>query len=139
MAQRLLRVLPDTHARGSPGRSICSRPGRSTTPRSLLSDEKSGKVEARVLPKAAEQTLAQLKAALARAVIAVDPDGDGRAAPRRPQATAGWCLGQENDGMASLWALLSASDAAGAFEWLTRLARGLGTDDPRGSTPAART
>ena len=34
--------------------------------------------------------------------------------------------------MASLWALLSAPDAAGAFEWLTRLARGLGTDDPRG-------
>ena len=34
--------------------------------------------------------------------------------------------------MASLWALLTATEAAGAFTWLTRLARGLGPDDPRG-------
>ena len=34
--------------------------------------------------------------------------------------------------MASLWALLTATQAAGAFSWLTRLARGLGPDDPRG-------
>ena len=33
--------------------------------------------------------------------------------------------------MASLWALLTATQAAGAFTWLTRLARGLGPDDPR--------
>ena len=33
--------------------------------------------------------------------------------------------------MASLWALLTATQAAGAFTWLTRLARGLGSDDPR--------
>jgi hypothetical protein len=33
--------------------------------------------------------------------------------------------------MASLWALLTSTDAAGAYAWLTRLARGLGTDDPR--------
>jgi hypothetical protein len=33
--------------------------------------------------------------------------------------------------MASLWALLTATQAAGAFTWLTRLARGLGADDPR--------
>ena len=97
----------------------------------VLSDEKAGEVEARVLPRAPEQTLAQLKAALARAVIAVDPDGavERHRAARKDRRV---CLGQENDGMASLWALLSAPEAAGAFEWLTRLARGLGTDDPRG-------
>ena len=33
--------------------------------------------------------------------------------------------------MASLWALLPATDAVSAFEWLSRLARGLGADDPR--------
>jgi hypothetical protein len=33
--------------------------------------------------------------------------------------------------MGSLWALLTASDAAGAYAWLSRLARGLGKDDPR--------
>ncbi|MDT0349601.1 HNH endonuclease signature motif containing protein [Pseudonocardia charpentierae] len=37
----------------------------------------------------------------------------------------------EADGMAALWALLTATEAAGAFTWLTRLARGLGSDDPR--------
>lgn len=34
--------------------------------------------------------------------------------------------------MASLWALLPAPDAHSAYEWLTRLARGLGAGDPRG-------
>ncbi len=34
--------------------------------------------------------------------------------------------------MASLWALLPAPDAISAFEWLTRLARGIGAEDPRG-------
>jgi hypothetical protein len=33
--------------------------------------------------------------------------------------------------MASLWALLPAPDAVSAFEWLSRLARGMGADDPR--------
>ena len=37
----------------------------------------------------------------------------------------------EPDGMGTLWAMLTATDAAGAFTWLTRLARGLGADDPR--------
>ena len=131
MAQRLLRVLPDTHALWESGQIDPLKARAIDDATVLLSDEKSGKVEARVLPKAAEQTLAQLKAALARAVIAVDPDGaaERHRAARKDRRV---CLGQENDGMASLWALLSASDAAGAFEWLTRLARGLGTDDPRG-------
>jgi len=39
--------------------------------------------------------------------------------------------------MASMWALLTAPQAVGAFTWLTRLARGLGPDDPR-STDARR-
>ena len=43
----------------------------------------------------------------------------------------------EADGMASLWALLTAPQAVGAFTWLTRLARALGPDDPR-STDARR-
>jgi hypothetical protein len=37
----------------------------------------------------------------------------------------------EPDGMGTLWAMLTATDAAGAFTWLTRLARGLGAEDPR--------
>src|SRR6185312_8408263 len=60
----------------------------------------------------------------------VDPDG---AADRHREARTDRRVHvqPEPDGMASLWALLTASDAAGAYAWLTRLARGLGKDDPR--------
>ena len=83
-----------------------------------------------MLGRAPEQSLAQLRAALARAVLAVDPDG---AAQRYREARRDRRVSvqPEPDGMGSLWALLTASDAAGAYQWLTRLARGLGKDDPR--------
>ena len=83
-----------------------------------------------MLPKAPEQTLAQLKAALARAIIAADPEGaeERHREARRDRRVV---VTAEPDGMGTLWAMLTATDAAGAFTWLTRLARGLGTDDPR--------
>jgi hypothetical protein len=49
----------------------------------ILSDAHAGEVEARVLPRAAGQTLSQLRAAVARAVLAVDPEA---AARRREEA-----------------------------------------------------
>lgn len=49
----------------------------------ILSDDDARQVEARILPKAGEQTTGQLRAALARAVIAVDPQA---AARRREEA-----------------------------------------------------
>jgi hypothetical protein len=87
-------------------------------------------VQDRVLPRAPEQTLAQLKASLARAVLAVDPDG-AEARHREARRDRRVVITPEADGMAALWALLTATEAAGAFTWLTRLARGLGADDPR--------
>ena len=60
---------------GSPGGSTPPRPARSTTPPWCCPTRSPGRSEARVLPRAPGQTLAQLKAALARAVIAVDPEG----------------------------------------------------------------
>jgi len=95
-----------------------------------LTAEHAALVEARVLPTAPSQTAAQLQAALKRAIIAVDPDG---AQERHEKARKGRrvALNPEEDGMASLWALLPAPDAIAAWEWLTRLARGLGADDPR--------
>lgn len=95
-----------------------------------LSAEHVPAVEARVLRRAPEQTLAQLKAALKRAVIAVYPAG---AAERHDTARAQRrvVINPEPDGMASMWALLSAPDALASYEWLTRLARGLGASDPR--------
>lgn len=96
-----------------------------------LSDEHAAAVQDRVLPRAPGQGLAALRAALARAVIAVDPHGaDERHRKARRDRRVG--VGKETEGMASLWALLAAPDAYAAHEWLTRLARGLGTDDPRG-------
>ncbi|WP_433558594.1 DUF222 domain-containing protein [Pseudonocardia xinjiangensis] len=96
-----------------------------------LSTEHARAVQHRVLARAPEQTLAQLKAALSRAVLAVDPNG-GAERHRRARRDRRVAVGAESDGMASLWALLSAPDARSAYQWLSRLARGIGTDDPRG-------
>jgi hypothetical protein len=95
-----------------------------------LSAEHAAAVEARVLPKAPSQTAAQLRAAVKRAIIAVDRAGaeQRHQAARKGRRVA---VNPEEDGMASLWALLPAPDAVAAFEWLTRLARGCGADDPR--------
>ena len=96
----------------------------------MLSRELARAVQDRVLARAPEQTLAQLKAALARAVIAADPDG-AESRHREARRDRRVVITPEAEGMASLWALLTATQAAGAFTWLTRLARGLGADDPR--------
>ncbi len=84
----------------------------------------------RVLPRAAQQTVAQLSASLKRAVIAVDPEG---ANERHAEATRKRrvVLNPDEDGMSTLWAYLSAPQAMTAYGWLTALARGLGKDDPR--------
>lgn len=97
-----------------------------------LSPEKAQAVQQRVLARASEQTPAQLRAALDRAVLSVDPDGAAER-HRRARRDRRVTVGDERDGMASLWALLAAPDARSAYQWLSRLARGIGTDDPRGT------
>ena len=87
-------------------------------------------MQARVVAEAPEQTLAQLRAALARALIAADPAGAAER-HRKARAQRRVRLAELDDGMASLWALLAAPDAVACYEWLTRLARSLGKDDPR--------
>jgi hypothetical protein len=88
-------------------------------------------VEARVLGRAPDQTLGRLRAALARAVIAVD----AAAAQVRHQRAVGdrrvelWAL---PDGMAALYAVLPAADAMACHAWLTALAeRSKGPGDAR--------
>lgn len=95
-----------------------------------LPDEIAVAVQDRVLPRAPRQTPAQLRAALARAVIAVDPAG-ADARHRAARLDRRVLVAPAADGMASLWALLSAPAATGAYEWLSRLARALGPEDPR--------
>lgn len=78
-------------------------------------------VETRVLGRAPEQTVGRLRAALARAVIAVDA---AAAQVRHQRAVADrrvelWAL---PDGMAALYATLPAADALACHNWLTALA-----------------
>jgi hypothetical protein len=98
---------------------------------SLVAPGQRAALEARVLPRAAEQTVARLRAAVARAVLAIDPEGaQARLCRRRAERRV--VVSPEEDGMASLWALLSAPDATAAYQRLCDLARGLGAEDPRG-------
>ena len=138
LACRLLATLPDTHALWEAGRIDTAKARAIDDATWMLSPELARAVQERVLPRAPEQTLAQLKAALARAVIAVDPDG-AEQRHRQARRDRRVVITPEADGMASLWALLTATQAAGAFTWLTRLARGLGPTTPAAWTPAAPT
>ena len=130
LACRLLGTLPDTHAQWEAGRIDTAKARAVDDATWMLSPELARAVQDRVLPRAPEQTLAQLKAALARAVIAADPDG-AEARHRQARRDRRVVVTAEPDGMGTLWAMLTATDAAGAFTWLTRLARGLGAEDPR--------
>ncbi|MGE3285960.1 MAG: DUF222 domain-containing protein [Pseudonocardia sp.] len=96
----------------------------------VLSPEHAAAVAARVLGRAPEQSRGQLRKSVQRAVISVDPEG----AEKRHQAARKdrrVTVNAQPEGMASLWAYFTAPDARACFESLTRLARGLGKDDPR--------
>ena len=75
LACRLLATLPETHALWEAGRIDTAKARAVDDATWMLLPELARAVQDRVLPRAPEQTLAQLKAALARAVIAADPDG----------------------------------------------------------------
>ncbi|MGI8814580.1 MAG: DUF222 domain-containing protein, partial [Pseudonocardia sp.] len=96
-----------------------------------LSDEHARAAQRRVLTRAAEQTYGQLRAALGRAVIAVDPDG-AEQRHRQARKDRRVALSPEPEGMASLWALLPAPDATAAYQRLGRMACALGAADQRG-------
>ncbi|HVB43830.1 MAG TPA: DUF222 domain-containing protein [Streptosporangiaceae bacterium] len=90
-----------------------------------LDDETARAVEARVLPAAGDQTTAQLRAALRRAVIAADPQGAER---RRQEAErrAKVCLYPDAEGTASLAGYsLPGVRAAAAMARISALARAL--------------
>ncbi len=130
-ARQLVDTLTDTLALFEAGRIddykarlICEAVER-------LDDTQAVWVQDRVLPRAPEQSGAQLRAALARAVLAADPEGANER-HHKARKDRRVVLGVEEDGMASLWELLSAADAQSVHHTLTGLARGLGTEDPRG-------
>jgi acyl-CoA hydrolase len=86
---QLEQVLPETLARWEQGRLDERRVTAICEATHYLTTEKARAVQQRVLDRAPDQTLGQLKAALKRAVIAVDPEG---AAERyRPRIGSGGC------------------------------------------------
>ncbi len=127
---RLAQVLPATLAAWDAGRIDQAKVCAIHDATLALSDTAAQAVQDRVLPQAPVQTLAQLRAALERAVIATDPKG-ADARHRKAHRQRRVALNPERDGMASLWALLSAPDALSCYGWLTALARGLPAADPR--------
>ncbi|MGH3997151.1 MAG: DUF222 domain-containing protein [Pseudonocardiaceae bacterium] len=131
MAEVLAADLPGTLAAWEAGMIDALKARAITETSYLLPPEKRGELEARVLPRAGTQTIAQLRAALARGVLALDPQGAAeRHQQRRQDRRVVVCPDEE--GMASLWALLSAPDATAAYQRLCDLARGLGGEDSRG-------
>jgi hypothetical protein len=128
---QLEQVLPETLQLWEQGRLDERRVTAICDATHYLTAEKARAVQRRVLDRAPEQTVGQLKAALKRAVIAVDPEGaaERHQAARRDRRVS---ISEEQDGMASLWALMSAPDAQASYQWLTRLALGCGKHDPRG-------
>jgi hypothetical protein len=95
---------------------------------SVLDPATAAAVEQRVLPNAERQTVGQLRAALAKAVLAADPAG---AETRHQQARQGRkvTLNPQPDGMAGLWALLPADQAAAVYGAIDAHARQQPADD----------
>jgi Domain of unknown function (DUF222) len=91
----------------------------------ILTEEQAGAVEAQILPRAGQQTTGQLRAAVARAVLAADPEA---AARRREEAEKDprvrrW---QEDAGTAALAGYgLPPADVLAADQRLSDLARSL--------------
>ncbi|TQM14766.1 DUF222 domain-containing protein [Pseudonocardia kunmingensis] len=109
-AVQLTQVLPEALAVWKAGRLDERRVAAICDGVHYLPVDKARAVQARVLDRAPEQTLAQVKAAVKRAVAQVDPEGvfaRHRAAHRERRVV----LNPEEEGMASLWASMSAADA----------------------------
>ncbi len=125
-ARRMDGVLRPTRNALAAGR-ICA--GRARLVCQMLADHNDGvaaAVQTRVLPSAGKQTWSQLRAAITKALLAVVPDQaqSHQVAKRRRSVE----LYPGDDGMASLVATLTATDATACFGWLTRLARGVQPD-----------
>jgi Domain of unknown function (DUF222) len=97
----------------------------------VLSPEHAAAVEAQILPRAAEQTPGQLRAAVRRAVLQVDPGGAERRHQHRTTYRA-VILQPGEDGAADLTAVnLDAADAVAAYQRLDAYARAMSPTDGR--------
>jgi hypothetical protein len=117
--------LPDTGAALEAGRIDLDRARKIAEATSVLSEDLARVVEAKVLPRAGRETVAELVKRLRHAVIAADPDGAER---RRQQAERGAqvCLFGDNDVTATLTgSKLPVIEASAAMARITALARSM--------------
>ncbi|PZS39044.1 MAG: hypothetical protein DLM62_10425 [Pseudonocardiales bacterium] len=131
LATRLSTQLPDTLAALQSGTIDLPKARAISEATEVLDGPATAAVQARVLAKAPQQTVGELRAALSRAVLAADSE----AANRRHRAARNdrrVQLHPQPDGMGALWALLRADDATAAYARLDALARDMDADDPRG-------
>jgi Domain of unknown function (DUF222) len=97
----------------------------------VLDDQHAAAVEAQVLPRAAEQTPGQLRAAARRAVLRIDPHGAEQRRQHRVRDRA-VVLDAGEDGTAVLTAVnLDAADAVAAYQRLDAYARTMSPTDER--------
>ncbi|WP_410943768.1 HNH endonuclease [Pseudonocardia phyllosphaerae] len=130
VAKRFVEVLPETLDEWEAGR-ISERAALAIAElTAVLDDEQARAVQARVLPGALTASPTQLRARVRRAVTNVDPDGAQRR-QRRSLSERRVTVQPGEDGTASLWVFGSAEQTEASYRSLDRLARSLGTEDPR--------
>ena len=122
VAVELAERLPETAAALRAGELDALKARRIVEATTRLPDSAASAVERRVLPRAGEQTVSQLRTSLSRAVLAVDP-ADAEVRHQRAVADRRVCITPQEDGMAELWALLPADGAAAIRGTLDLLAR----------------
>jgi Domain of unknown function (DUF222) len=96
-----------------------------------LNPQQAAEVETQILPRAAEQTAGQLRAAARRAVLRIDPHGAEQRHQHRVRDRA-VIMDPREDGTAELIAVnLDAADAVAAYQRLDGYARAMSPSDGR--------
>ena len=118
----LVERLPNTLAALENGEIDLMRARAIVEGTRALSAEHAAQVEERVLDKAKDQTAPQLRQAMRRAVLRIDPAG-GQARHQRERQDRRVVLSPAEDGMAELWAYLPAHHAAAVYATIHDSAR----------------
>ncbi|MFP5020007.1 HNH endonuclease [Pseudonocardia phyllosphaerae] len=130
MAERLYRVLPETLAEWEAGR-IGERAAEAIAESTqVLDDDAARAVQAAILPGASTITQTRLRARLRTAIHRADPDGAARR-HQRAFDDREVTISRTDNGMGSLWLSGSAAQTEASWNSLDRLARSLGSEDPR--------
>jgi Domain of unknown function (DUF222) len=131
LAVQLTTRLPGTLAALDRGEIDLYKARILTELTTVLDDQQAAAVEAQVLPRAADQTPGQLRAAAQRAVLRIDPHGAEHRRQQRIRDRA-VILDPREDGTAELTAVnLDAADAVAAYQQLDAYARSMSPTDGR--------